>query len=202
MPFATNQIEFYRTERARLVAQGITDYGVQCEELDRRWAVVGRVRTIDLTFEEARYPFCLTDEQMAQQGVYLSGTADGMYMYKKIADVPAPTASVQDTSVWTLSNPDSKRERSNSAESFFLKLHGNTLMDICEAYTEKVSGNKGVLVDRIMKHFGTEGRIQFFNKLKPVVLRDICEDLKWSRPKGDKPAVVKRVIEYFDEHTA
>ena len=34
------ELNFYRTERPRLIADGITDYNAQCAELKRRWDVL------------------------------------------------------------------------------------------------------------------------------------------------------------------
>eukprot|EP00966_Prymnesium_polylepis_P151899 3509033-Prymnesium_polylepis.1 len=34
------ELAFYRTERLRLIADGITDYNAQCTELRRRWDVM------------------------------------------------------------------------------------------------------------------------------------------------------------------
>ena len=34
------ELAFYRSERPRLIADGVTDYNAQCAELKRRWGVM------------------------------------------------------------------------------------------------------------------------------------------------------------------
>ena len=38
------ELNFYRTERPRLIADGITDYNAQCAELKRRWDVLQAIK--------------------------------------------------------------------------------------------------------------------------------------------------------------
>ena len=39
-----NFYPFYRTERPRLIADGVTDYNAQCTELKRRWNVLQAIK--------------------------------------------------------------------------------------------------------------------------------------------------------------
>jgi len=42
------ELAFYRTERPRLIADGITDYNAQCTELKRRWDVMQAIKAAAL----------------------------------------------------------------------------------------------------------------------------------------------------------
>jgi hypothetical protein len=42
------ELAFYRTERPRLIADGVTDYNAQCTELKRRWDVMQALKAASL----------------------------------------------------------------------------------------------------------------------------------------------------------
>jgi len=95
--FDQAELTFYASERPRLVAQGITDYQEQTDELARRWALVGKAfqpKTSNVVGSAValkgavKLPKQLDDVALAASGLELCGvetnaTGAVVFVYKK-----------------------------------------------------------------------------------------------------------------------
>ena len=112
--YPARELEFYRTERQRLNAAGMTDYDEQSAEIARRWLVIQQMTSRPAVMASpvaqsvatpggvvlpqsderpVRVPFRLTDQQVRDQGLYFASFESGTYVYKKKPTVLAPAAA-------------------------------------------------------------------------------------------------------------
>ena len=111
--YSLRELEFYRTERQRLNAAGMTDYDEQSAEIARRWLVIQQMTSrpavmgspvaqsvatpgggvVQCDERPVRVPFRLTDQQVCDQGLYFASFESGAYVYKKKPTVLAPAAA-------------------------------------------------------------------------------------------------------------
>lgn len=146
-------MHFFRTERPRLVTDGILDANAQDEELERRWQVMQSIALWNsqelLVLDDPLPESTLNECNLVSQGVLRDATGlKFMYALRK-APEDAGTTIVDES-------PPRKRKRAPEDETFALRLLLNlkkdTLQIACEDLALPVSGTKETLARTIVRH--------------------------------------------------
>lgn len=145
-------MHFYRTERPRLLADGIVDPMAQDTELERRWQVMQSVQVPAHSPDALELDEPLTEAQLSELNLVSQGVSRGPDRLKFIyalGDTPDAQAS-------TAADPEPPRKRCRTEEGgglvFELLMHlkKDTLQAISEDLALPVSGNKESLARAIV----------------------------------------------------
>ena len=141
------ELDFYRTERPRLVAIGMTDYHEQAKELERRWqwlqnaafapkvepsSAEDKINTLTL---ETR----LSSQEAKEMNLVLIDIDPSGYTYGHVTD------AADDNDPMTATR--------QVMGDMLSRAKKTTLQLLCEDLGLPNSGNKGDLVDRILSDF-------------------------------------------------
>ena len=163
------ELNFYRTERPRLIADGITDYDAQCAELKRRWDVLQAIKAAApppapvLAVGEVALDAPLGADDISAMSLELNRvdttgpTVKYIYVQVQNLDPPTPKPAAESKKRRAPEPPaeagPSKTPRAQHPLALVGKLlqqlKKDTLQNICEDLKEPVSGNKEELIMRI-----------------------------------------------------
>eukprot|EP00666_Eupelagonemidae_sp_cell4sb_P003739 gene3739-7335_t len=149
------ELNFYRTERPRLIADGIIDYDAQCAELKRRWDVLQAIKAAApppapvLAVGEVALDAPLGADDISAMSlepnrVDTTGpTVKYIYVQSKKRRAPEPPAAAGPSKTPRAQHPLAL------VGKLLQQLKKDTLQNICEDLKEPVSGNKEELIRRI-----------------------------------------------------
>jgi hypothetical protein len=129
--FDADELLFYKTERERIAAHGITDYDLVSEEIARRWAFVGGRRPI-VTLNAP-----LDSADVEANKLALLRQTSGRFVYAPRIESPSNAST-------------KKRKRDDDDGNLLHQLKKDTLQMICQDIGTTVSGNKDELIVRIV----------------------------------------------------
>ena len=136
-------MHFYRTERPRLLADGIVDPMAQDTELERRWQVMQSVHTPASSTDALELDEPLTETQLSELNLVSQGITrgpGGLKFVYALGDAPSAQAP-------TVADPEPPRKRCKTEEGegltfgLLMQLKKDTLQAISEDLTLPVSGN-------------------------------------------------------------
>lgn len=185
--------EYYRTERPKLAAQGITGYAKQNAELDRRWKVISTCKSTETppkkqTAENVlRADEQLEDDMLAQLGMTKMGTehtADGRIQYLYQQQSASRTAAAS-ASASPAASADKKKKRDSSKEKEKCKK-----MDAPE---DDFESTRDTVVTRIQENFDkslVEQCLETFGvaadgRSKRALVEDLAEQLTCETDSDD-----------------
>ena len=159
------ELNFYRTERPRLIADGIIDYDAQCAELKRRWDVLQAIKAAApppapvLAVGEVALDAPLGADDISAMSLELNRvdttgpTVKYIYVQVQNLDPPTPKPAAESKKrrapEASAEAGPSKTPRAQHPFVLLQKLKKDTLQNICEDLKESVSGNKEELIIRI-----------------------------------------------------
>jgi hypothetical protein len=162
------ELNFYRTERPRLIADGITDYNAQCAELKRRWDVLQAIKAAApppapaLAVGEVALDAPLGADDISAMSLELNRVDTSgptvKYIYVQVQDLDPPTTKPAAESKKRAAEAPTEAGPSKTPRAqhplalvgkLLQQLKKNTLQNICDDLKEPVSGNKEELIIRI-----------------------------------------------------
>ena len=187
----SEETTFYRRERPKLIALGITNYDDQSRELERRWKAIvdARARSVQRQKQMIYAQQPLTDSQCRATNmrfVHMDASNGTLMFVYTIVPKPTPARPVP--------LQQSKRARptpSSGLGELLTSLKKDTLQQIAEDLDLPVSGNKETLYDRIMTCQPHKSRM--LDALNKSTLQMMAGDLDIST-SGNKSALHDRII--------
>ena len=162
------ELNFYRTERPRLIADGIIDYDAQCAELKRCWDVLQAIKAAApppapvLAVGEVALDAPLGADDISAMSLELNRVDTTgptvKYIYVQVQDLDPPTPKPAESKKRRAPEPPAEAGPSKTPRAqhpillvgkLLQQLKKDTLQNICEDLGTPVSGNKDELIVRI-----------------------------------------------------
>lgn len=206
------KIDFGRRERARLAAEGITDYDEQCAHIEHRWKLMAQQAPLAPLPAPSvvphdtlvRFDFQLTPELAKASDLTYVGVSGSTYVYAK----PPPRPSTPPPRPQATQPPPARRPTlylPRVADALD-RLHRETLKDACTDYGVTSSGTKGELITKLCFAMEVDARGNISRlrspltapttRLKKDTLQNMCDDLEVS-PSGTKAELGQHIFDAF-----